>query len=270
MAGAVGPRALNATTQRWFVGLGIAAVPVMFIGLALARVILPAQNATWSADQIVEIYTQNYSLIQLGCVLAMFAFALWGPWTAVISMWIWRMESRRYPILTFATLILTAINVMVVEFMTIMYAVTAFRAGRVSPEITLVLNDIAWFFYYYTWPPYILWLIAIAVAIFRDHNTPGILPRWLAWLTLAQVVCILPNALQTFPFALNGIFAWDGLIPHWGVATFHGVWTIAMAWYLLKAISREEKLLESGQGERAGVNAHRVPSADVSGRLGSM
>ncbi|PIB73215.1 hypothetical protein CQY22_017735 [Mycolicibacterium brumae] len=238
---------MNAKTQRWFVALGMAAVPVMFIGLVMARVLAPAHNATWSAEQIVEIYAENYSMIQLGCVLAMFAFALWGPWTAVISMWIWRMESRRYPILTFATLILTAINIMVVEFMAILYAVTGFRAGQVSPDITLTLNDLAWFVYYFTWPPYILWLIAIAVAIFRDQNSPTILPRWLGWLTIAQVVIILPNAVQTFPWALQGVFAWDGLISHWGVATFHGVWTLVIAFYILQAISREEKTLQAAQ-----------------------
>lgn len=249
MSGVARPRGLDATTQRWFVVLGMAAVPVMFIGLRLARVIGPAQNATWSADRIVDLYSENYSMIQLGCVLAMIAFALWGPWTAVISMWIWRMESRRYPILTFTTLILTAINIMVVEFMTIMYAVAAFRAGKVSPEITLALNDVAWFLYYYTWPPYALWLIAIAIAIFRDRNSPRILPRWLGWLSVAQVIVILPNAVQTFPWAHQGVFAWDGAISHWGVASFHGVWTLVVAYYILKAISIEEKQRNASHGE---------------------
>ncbi|ORA41050.1 hypothetical protein BST20_02610 [Mycobacterium branderi] len=221
-------------------------MPVMFAGLVLARV-FPAHNATWSANRIVEIYSQNADRIQLGCLLMMIAFAVWGWWQAVISLWVWRMESARYPVLTFATLVLVAINTMVVEIMSIMYAVAAFRAGKIAPEITLTLNDLAWFFYYYTWPPYILWLIAIAIAIFQDRHTPALFPRWLAWITLAQVVTILPNSLQTFSFGLVGPVAWDGFVTCVVVATFHGVWTTLMAYCVLKAISRDEQDLKSGR-----------------------
>lgn len=242
----VAPFALSTRTQRWFVALGIVAVPMMFAGLYLARV-LPAHNATWSADRIVAIYSQHSDIIQLGCVLAMVAFALWGWWQAVISVWIWRIESPRYPVLTFSTLILAAINTIVVEIMTILYAVAAFRAGHIAPEITLTLNDLAWFFYYYTWPPYVLWLIAIAIAIFRDNHAPAIFPRWVAWLTLAQVITILPNSLQTFSFGLVGPVAWNGFIPSVIVGAFHGPWNIVMAYYIWRAISREKQQLESGQ-----------------------
>jgi hypothetical protein len=215
---------------------------VMFAGLLLARV-LPPHNATWGADRIVEIYSRNPDRIQLGCVLMMVGFACWGWWTAGISLWIWRMESRRFPILTFASLILTAINVTVVELMSIAYAVTAFRSGKLSPEITLTLNDIAWFLYYHTWPPYVLWLITIAIAILRDQNSPAHFPRWLGWFTVAQAVTILPNAVQTFSFALNGPFAWDGVVTNYWVATFHGIWTFVLAYYVLKAIALEGKRL---------------------------
>ena len=218
----------------------------MFAGLVLARV-FPAHNATWGADRIVAIYTGHSDVIQLGCLLMMISFAVWGWWQAVISLWVWRMESLRYPILTFATLILAAINTLVVEIMSIMYAVAAFRAGHVAPEITLTLNDIAWFFYYYTWPPYVLWLIAIAIAILRDKRSTPLFPRWLAWFTLAQVVTILPNSLQTFSFGLVGPFAWDGFVTCTVVASFHGVWTVLLAGYVLKAISREQRDLEAGK-----------------------
>jgi hypothetical protein len=247
MSDGAGAHGLNAKTQRWFVFSGVAAVPVMFLGLVLARV-FPAHNATWSADRIVEIYQQNSDVIQLGCLLMMISFAVWGPWQAVISVWVWRMESPRYPVLTFTTLVLVAINTLVVETMSIMYAVAAFRAGQIAPEITLTLNDLAWFFYYYTWPPYVLWLIAIAIAIFRDRHTPVLFPRWLAWLTLAQVVTILPNSLQTFSFGLVGPVAWDGFVTCVVVATFHGVWTVLMAYYVLKVISRDEQDVQSGLG----------------------
>jgi hypothetical protein len=234
---------LNARTQRWFVFCGIAAVPVMFGGLLIARV-LPPHNANWSADRIVDIYAENPERIQLGCLLMMVGFAFWAPWTAAISLWVWRMESDRYPLLTYASMILAAINIMVVELMSIAYAVTGFRAGKIAPDITLTLNDVSWFLYYYTWLPYALWLIIIAIAIWRDKHSPVLFPRWLGWLTVAQAVATLPNAVQTFPFARNGPFAWDGFVTCYGVATFHGVWTFAMAFCMLKVIARAERDLK--------------------------
>lgn len=232
--------ASDATIQRWFVYGGIAALPLMFAGLLLARV-LPPDSATWDAARVVAKYSHHPDLIQLGGVLAMVGFALWGPWTAVMSVWIWRMEWRRSPTLTFTSIILTAINIMVVELMAISFAVTAFRAGHVAPQITLTLNDVSWFLYYFTWPPYALWLIVIALAILRDRNTPSLWPRWLAWLTLAEAVTTFGNAVQTFSWGRTGPLAWNGWIARWGVASFHGVWTMAMAWTILKAISAESR-----------------------------
>ena len=69
----------------------------------------------------------------------------------------------------------------------------------------------------------------------------------LAWFTLAQVVTILPNSLQTFSFGLVGPFAWDGFVTCTVVASFHGVWTVLLAGYVLKAISREQRDLEAGK-----------------------
>lgn len=234
------PRDLNATTQRWFAISGVAAVPLMFLGLILARVV-PAHNATWSAAHVVEVYSSHPDRIQLGCVLMMIGFAFWGWWTAVLSLWIRRTESTRYPVLTYSALILTTINTIVVELMALSFAVTGFRAGHIDPDITLTLNDVSWFLYYYTWPPYVLWLITIAIAILRDHSTPAIFPRWLAWFTLAQVVVILPNSLQTFSWAWQGPFAWDGFVTHYVVASIHGPWTFAMVYYVFKAITHDER-----------------------------
>lgn len=244
MDGHVGLFALNVKTQRWFVILGIVAVPLMFYGLGLAKA-LPAHNATWSAERIVAIYNHDSDAIQLGCVVAMIAFALWACWQATISVWIWRIEGSRYPVLTFSTLILVAINTLVVEAMTILYAVAAFRAGHINPEITLTINDLAWYFYYFTWPPYILWLVTIAIAIFRDERVKPIFPRWVAWLTLAQVVTILPNSIQTFSWALVGPFAWDGWFTNYLVGAFHGPWNFVVAYYVWRAITREKRALEA-------------------------
>ncbi|QLJ04048.1 hypothetical protein HZZ00_25665 [Streptomyces sp. NEAU-sy36] len=241
------PDELNARTQRWFVCAGFVSTPLMFVGLALARVIFPAHNAKWSANHIVHIYERHPNLVQTGLVVAMIAFALWGLWMAVISMWIWRMESRRYPVLTIASILLAAINVMVVEMMCLMYAVTAFRAGEINPQITLSLNDISWFLYYYTWPPYILWLLVVAIAVFRDKSVPMVFPRWFGWLTIGTVVVILPNVVGAFPFAEKGPFAWDGFITFWLVAAAVGTWSLACDYLLMKAIGREGEKVKQYQ-----------------------
>ena len=40
--------------------------------------------------------------------------------------------------------------------------------------------------------PFALWMVVIALAIFKDHNVPTLYPRWVAYLNVWCAILIFP------------------------------------------------------------------------------
>jgi hypothetical protein len=247
---------LNATTQRWFVISGIAVVPVLCVGMIMARA-LPPPSPTFSAARIAHMYSQHPLVIQTGCVLMMVGFACWGLWCAVITLWIWRMESRQYPLLTFASAILVGFGLVAFEMTPIGWALVAFRAGQIAPDITRTINDFTWFLFFLTWPPFTAWFLVIAIAILRDRHSPSLFPRFLGWATVVTGILFIGSGFVGF--TKTGPFAWDGGITFWFELVIFGLWEIPMDLLLLKAIAKEERRLKE-----------EVHAGEVTSVLGAM
>src|SRR4051812_14401692 len=101
---------LNAKTQRWFLGGGIGFLPVLAVGMVMVKA-LPPPAENLSAARVADLYGHDHVVIQIGCVILAVGFAFWALWGSVITLWIWRMESRRYPLLTITSAILMGCQV---------------------------------------------------------------------------------------------------------------------------------------------------------------
>jgi len=125
------------------------------------------------------MYIQHQGRIQGGCALMMIFWVLWAPWGGILSMFVKRMGAE-YPSLAYTAVACVAFGLVIFEFIAFFWAVAAYRPGEIAADITLTLNDIAWFMFLYTWPPFSLLFVVIAVAIFCDRNVPTTFPRWVA------------------------------------------------------------------------------------------
>ncbi len=122
--------------------------------------------------------------------------------------------------------------------MPITWAALAYRPELMPPWFLQIMNDWVWFIFILSWPPFAIFMILIAVAIFCDHNTPTIFPRWVAFFNVWCALLIVPAALIEFFKA--GPFAYDGLISFWFIYIVFFGWIMVMSVVTLKATKAED------------------------------
>jgi hypothetical protein len=252
---------LNATIQRLFLVVGgIGIYPVLFIGMALLR-FLPPPSPAQSAAHFDHQFAQHSTAVQFGCLLMSIGLAAWGLWAAVVTVWVRRMESRRYPVLTIAAVLLAGACALVFELTPMLWALAGYRAGQAPPDVTRALDDIGWFLFSYDWPIFTFWYLVVGIAILQDRNEPSLLPRWvgreviLTGLSLASISTV--GFVKTGPFAINGLFSL------WFPITAFVIGDFILTCYLLKAIAREERSGPQGGAEIS--DADRIVGAGVAG-----
>ena len=75
------------------------------------------------------------------------------------------------------------------------------------------INDFGWFLYLYTWPPFSVWALAIALAILWDTSERPAFPRWAGYMNLWLALLLVPAGLMLF--FKSRPFAYDGIITFW-------------------------------------------------------
>ncbi len=115
----------------------------------------------------------------------------------------------------------------------------AFRPEVRSPELTWLLNDIAWL--QFIGGVAILWTmyIAVAVAAFIDDAEQPTFPRWCRFYSLFVLMGEIPGQLL-FLFK-TGPFAWNGLISFWIAGTLFFSWFVVIGVHIVKACHREQR-----------------------------
>lgn len=227
---------------------GPALVVLFLIGCIPLAGFIPPPSPAASADEIAAMFRDDTTAIRIGCLVMIVGLSLIAPWGATIAAQTRRME-RGFPILTYTQIACVGAALIVVIFIPMAWAVAAFRPDDVSPDVTRSWNDFAWFLFLFTWPPFSVWCLAIALAIFRDESVPSIFPRWTAYLNLWTAFLFIPAGLMAFfktgPFSYRGLFT-----MYMPLAVFF-IWMIAMTVVLLRAIDREHAARPARAGAAA-------------------
>lgn len=217
---------------------GPAAIIIAFVGFFLCGLLPVPLGAHNTADEVVAFYRDHSTAVRAGFVFAGIGFGGIFPLVAVISVQMMRMEGR-YPILAFLQMVTgSATGVMLLIPMLLM-TITAFRPDR-TPELTLTLNDIAWFLFLTPIMPFIIQNVAIGVAVLNDRN--GIFPRWCGYMNLLVGFSFLPDVLPYF--FVSGPFAWDGIFVFWLALTTYTIWAITMGVLSRRAVLADPNLVE--------------------------
>ncbi len=202
---------------------------------------VPPPSPAAGAEEIAQIYRDNAVSIKMGMVIAMFSSGLVAPFLAVISTQMMRMEGR-FSVLSFTQMLCGAMGVVTFLIAVMIWLTLAFRPER-DPQLTQLLNDLAWLLLTVTIGPAFIQNIAIAIAVFTDRNTKPVFPRWVGYFNIWVPAAFIPAMLV--PFFRTGPFAWDGIIGFWVPLVDFGIWTWVMFFLLRKAI-REQALERPG------------------------
>lgn len=207
------------------------------IGWAIVGGYLPGTEPSASAEAITSFYTQNLMSVRVGLMIAMFCLTFVLMWGVAVFMVSRRIENG-FPAFSYVQLAAMTVGNGFTLLCVIIWMVASYRAGDISPQITLTLHDFAWLMFELSWPPYFVWLLAIAIVILRDRSVRPLLPRWAAYMTLAEaVVNFLDSFLHIFktgPLGYNGFYAlWVTVFVFWA-------WALVLTATVLRAAKRPE------------------------------
>lgn len=219
---------------------------VVVLGLLVAQGFLmhflPAPRPTLSAEELRQHFIDRRWQIQVGSVVQIIAWSFWATWGMVITTFMRKME-RGYPFLTYASIGLVGGGYVFFVFIPMTWAVCAYRANEMAPQIIQFANDWVWFDWLFTWPPFAIWFFVVAAAIFKDHNVPTIYPRWVGYFNLWCGFLIFPAALIVF--WKDGPFAYNGVLAFWfPVVIFFGE-IVVMVVMSLKVINQQAARLQA-------------------------
>jgi hypothetical protein len=112
----------------------------------------------------------------------------------------------------------------------------AFRPDR-APELTQLLNDLAWVTFTVAVPYLIAQCVLLALAIYWDRQERPVFKPWVAHFNLLVAVALAPAAFAAVTF--SGPVAWDGLLSFWVKNVAIAVWIVVMGIVLGQAIRRQ-------------------------------
>lgn len=210
---------------------------LLFGGWGVLGGLLPPIPPASPPDLVAAAYGTDQVMHLVGLSLAMLGTFLSLPFFVVISMQMRRSELR-LPFLAITQLLSGVVVAVVLLIPILFFIVTSFRPDR-PPELTQLMNDLSYICLILPWPPIIGQVVPMALAIFNDHRTEPVFPRWLAYVNLWVAVFVLPANLLIF-FKV-GPFAWSGIFGFWVPAVVFGLWYLVVCWALLKAIAGEAR-----------------------------
>ncbi|MHB8695378.1 MAG: hypothetical protein ACYDHH_29475 [Solirubrobacteraceae bacterium] len=253
---------MNRKTQLIAVWCGPLCAVLFAIGAALlGRFIPPYVRPHYGAAQAAHIYAEHASRIRLGAFIACISMSLVGPWGCSIAAQIRRTEGD-FPILTYISLTCVAIGTTIVVLMCCCWGVAAFRPGDVSPQITQFANDLGYFIFLFTWPPFSVWGIAVALAIFTDQNEVPVFPRWLGYLSVWTALLFVPAGLMIF--FKTGAFSWAGLMTLYVPVGIFFVWLAGLTYCTIKNINAGHHYVRGAHAaDRSLGSGAAVPAAAV-------
>jgi len=216
------------------VRMAIPIVLLLFGGLAFSGFITPPAPAS-GADEIARMYRDSNTEIRLGTAFSFLSIILFFPFGAALVTQARRIETS--PVLSYAQIAAIGSASIVWVMPWVCWMTAAFRPGRAASEI-LLLNDLGWLFFTFSFVAFTSWNWCLGLAILTDTRERPIYPRWAGYYNLFVGMTFVPDLLV--PFFKTGPFDWRGVVPYYFPFAVYGVWIIVMLVLTVKAIKVED------------------------------
>lgn len=213
--------------------------PVVGAILLLAMVVFPGfwppLSPTLPAEQVAQFYTEYTNQIRFSQVTFNLCGIMMLPFFMVIVVQMKRMKTQSH---IFAYCYLTAIvsGATIFALSNIFFLVAAFRPDR-NPELTLLLNDLAWIIFIAPIGMVLAQFLMLAAAVLFDDGPDPVFPRWVGTYSLITGLALIPSAgaavFQTGPLA------WDGVLSFWLRNCAFALWVVVMFFVTRRAVLRQ-------------------------------
>jgi fumarate reductase subunit C len=195
----------------------------------------PPMSPRASATEVAEFYRDNVSRVQASMILFnWFSVAL----IPILMLIVERMRgmAHRTPVLRYCVIGVAAAAPIAFLTSTVFWLIAAFRPDR-QPELTQLLNDLAWITFTCGVPFLIALCAFLALSIAYDDQDEPVFSRWVATFNVVIAIALVPACFAGL--TLNGPFAWDGFVSFWVKNIAITLWIIVMAVVLRNGMTRD-------------------------------
>ena len=195
----------------------------------------PPMSPMLGAEQVAQFYAEHTTAIQFSQITFNLCGIMLLPFFMVLVEQMKRMRTQSH---IFAYCYLTSIvsGATIFALSNIFFLVAAFRPDR-NPELTMLLNDLAWIIFIAPIGMVVTQFLMVAAAVYFDKGPDPVFPRWVGHFSLATGVAMLPSAgaavFQTGPLA------WDGLLSFWVRNGAFALFIVVMFFVLRQAVLRQ-------------------------------
>jgi hypothetical protein len=185
---------------------------------------LPPASPNLSAAELATWYSVHHNAILFGNSMAALVAVLWIPWTAQLTLVLWRIEGSS-PLLTIVELIGGILTAWVLMFCPAIWATAAFRLDT-NPVAIRTLNDLGFMLFNVTYAVTSVQAIAAGAVGLADKSAHPVFPRWVSGWAIFTGISFIP--LSAMPFFKTGPLAWNGAISFWSLFGTYFLWTASM------------------------------------------
>ncbi|WP_326545880.1 hypothetical protein QGN32_19280 [Mycolicibacterium sp. ND9-15] len=215
------------------------ALPVIGIIWVSAFFLFPGfvhpMSPTMSAEEVAGFYRDETARIRYSMILFNWFGVGLIPTVILLAMQVRRM-AHRTPILSYCLIACAGGPPTLFLIANMFWLLGAFRPER-APELTLLLNDLAWVTFTVLVPYLIAQCLVLALAIYWDRQDQPVFRPWVAHFNLIIAVALMPAAFGAV--TLRGPIAWDGLLSFWVKNIAIAVWIVVMGVVLARTIRRQ-------------------------------
>jgi hypothetical protein len=238
---------MNPSVQRQCLWCGLGMMGFVFMGLLFAHW-FPPPSPHDSAATVSRAYSDHATGIRIGALLIGLGGTLLGPFAAVLSAQIRRIEGHGAP-LAYLQLCMAALWIAGIIMPTLFWMGASFEPAGTDPGTIRALHAAGWLPFVAVVFPLMAVFLTVAVATFTDGRADPVFPRWVGYLNLWIALLLLPGVLVLF--FRTGPFAWNGILTFWLAAGAVTIWLVAMIVVLRRAI--DQQVAEEGSSPGSSV-----------------
>ncbi|OBB71857.1 hypothetical protein [Mycobacterium sp. 852014-52144_SCH5372336] len=215
------------------------ALPAMVIIWASAFFLFPGflhpMSPTMSAQEVADFYRDETARIRYSMILFNWFGVGLIPTVILLAMQVRKM-AHRTPILSYCLIACAGGPPTLFLIANMFWLLGSFRPER-APELTQLLNDLAWVTFTVLVPYLIAQCLVLALAIYWDRRDQPVFRPWVAHFNLFIAAALVPAAFGAVTF--EGPFAWDGVLSFWLKNIAIAVWIVVMGVVLAQNIRRQ-------------------------------
>ena len=197
---------------------------------------VPPMSPRASAGEVAAFYTQDLSRIRYSMILFnWFCVALIPLLMLIVERM--RHMAHRTPVLRYCMIGVSGAAPIAFLTSTVFWFVAAFRPDRAVPELTLLLNDLAWITFTCGVPFLTAMCVFLAISIAYDDRTSPCSRSGSQGSTSSSAPRLVPACFAGF--SKSGVFAWDGFVSFWIKNAAIALWITVMAVLVAGAMERD-------------------------------